>query len=193
MGGHRVLDFVNTVEGRGSADGRVELLPSYGDLLRFSQQSGILTGAQARRLARAKSGDNARQALDRAREVREALWRLLDGRFEKTPPDAKDLGILLRHWREAQGQRAIRPDDRGFSWQWEKRGEGVDTPLQVLAWEAAELITSPQLFNVRRCASETCAWLFLDTSKNHSRRWCDMNVCGNRSKARRYYARHGAQ
>ena len=42
---------------------------------------------------------------------------------------------------------------------------------------------------VRECGASDCAWLFLDTSKNHHRRWCDMTRCGNRAKVRRFYAR----
>jgi len=42
---------------------------------------------------------------------------------------------------------------------------------------------------VRACASKTCQWFFLDTSKNHRRRWCDMTKCGNRAKFQRFYSR----
>jgi predicted RNA-binding Zn ribbon-like protein len=61
--------------------------------------------------------------------------------------------------------------------------------LGPIAWSAAELLTSEQLPSLRECAGEACGWLFLDLSKNHSRRWCAMNDCGGREKARRYYQR----
>jgi predicted RNA-binding Zn ribbon-like protein len=54
---------------------------------------------------------------------------------------------------------------------------------------AAELLTSDELGRVRECAADNCAWLFLDRSKNRSRRWCDMAVCGNRDKVRRFRQR----
>jgi predicted RNA-binding Zn ribbon-like protein len=54
---------------------------------------------------------------------------------------------------------------------------------------AADLATSAELSRIRECGSDTCFWLFLDRSKNGTRRWCDMKVCGNRAKARRHYQR----
>jgi predicted RNA-binding Zn ribbon-like protein len=58
-----------------------------------------------------------------------------------------------------------------------------------VARSAAELLISPERACVRECASETCTWLFVDTTKNHSRRWCDMNSCGNRYKVRKFRAK----
>jgi len=49
------------------------------------------------------------------------------------------------------------------------------------------LLTSSQRLNqVRQCRGDNCGWLFVDGSKNHSRRWCDMRDCGNRAKVRRH-------
>src|SRR5207302_22567 len=67
--------------------------------------------------------------------------------------------------------------------------ETLDRMLWPVIRSAADLLVSGEAQRVRRCASETCDWLFLDTSRNHSRRWCDMSGCGNRAKARRHYAR----
>ena len=50
-------------------------------------------------------------------------------------------------------------------------------------------LTSEELDQVRECAGNTCGWLFVDMSRNHSRHWCDMRDCGNRAKVRRYYQR----
>jgi predicted RNA-binding Zn ribbon-like protein len=66
----------------------------------------------------------------------------------------------------------------------------MDQMLWPVARSAAELLTSERAGRVRECASETCSWLFLDGSRNGRRKWCDMASCGNRAKARRYYARH---
>jgi predicted RNA-binding Zn ribbon-like protein len=79
--------------------------------------------------------------------------------------------------------------NRSFSWEWIVPDNHLDSVLWAVARSAAELLTSDDLGRVRVCASETCAWLFLDKTKNHRRRWCDMRTCGNRDKARRYYAR----
>jgi len=65
--------------------------------------------------------------------------------------------------------------------------------LERINWlivrSAADLLTSDKLHDVRACSAEDCRWLFLDISKNHSRRWCDMETCGNQAKARRHYRR----
>jgi len=53
----------------------------------------------------------------------------------------------------------------------------------------SQLMMSDAMDRIRACGVETCRWLFLDTSKNHTRRWCNMRVCGNRMKARRFHAR----
>jgi predicted RNA-binding Zn ribbon-like protein len=67
------------------------------------------------------------------------------------------------------------------------------TDLDRVLWEAAasaaDLLTSPDLARVKTCPGAGCAWLFLDRSRNGTRRWCDMSVCGNRAKARRHYSR----
>lgn len=76
-----------------------------------------------------------------------------------------------------------------FVWGWDDAAPALDRPLWPVARSLAELLTSDELPRVRECAADNCAWLFIDTSKNRSRRWCDMAVCGNRAKARRHYAR----
>lgn len=76
-----------------------------------------------------------------------------------------------------------------MSWQWGRFARQADLPLWTLAQSASELVLSHAMERVRACGADTCRWLFLDTSKNHTRRWCDMKVCGNRMKARRFQAR----
>jgi predicted RNA-binding Zn ribbon-like protein len=80
------------------------------------------------------------------------------------------------------------PAKEGFEW---KFGDllDFDSVLWPIARSAAELLVSDQLAYVRACSSKACEWFFLDTSKNHHRRWCDMTRCGNRAKVRRFYAR----
>jgi predicted RNA-binding Zn ribbon-like protein len=80
--------------------------------------------------------------------------------------------------------------DGGVEWAWCE--VEVATPLWMLAEAATRLLTSEEMALLRACDSPTCRWLFVDTSKNHSRRWCDMKVCGNRIKARRFYRRERA-
>ena len=77
----------------------------------------------------------------------------------------------------------------GFAWAWSDEQAALDPMLWRIARSAADLLTSGELGRVRECADEVCGWVFLDMSKNQSRRWCDMKECGNQAKSRRHYER----
>jgi predicted RNA-binding Zn ribbon-like protein len=199
-GGHPALDFVNTLDDRFRADGPVELLESYADLLRFLQQSGLLSAHQARLLdAAAKKGAAAR-VLQSARELRETMAAVLYSAVDGGAPGPAHLRALENHFLLASRHRQLRwqlaskqsAPRTGANWVWGRFETDVELPVWMLAQSAAELMTSSALDQLRACGSETCRWLFLDTSKNHSRRWCNMKICGNRMKARRFTARRQA-
>ena len=106
-------------------------------------------------------------------------------------PDADDVRALNGALSTAFAHLRVATSTGGFAWEW---AEG-DQPLERMLWpvvrSAAELLTSDKLSLVKQCAG--CGWLFVDRSRNHSRRWCDMRYCGNRAKARRFYARQQGQ
>lgn len=181
--GHLALDFANTVDGRGS-DHPVDRLTSYQDLLAFSTQCELITAAEAHKLAaRARrSASDAQVVVDRARALRDALYDLTAAIAEERTPAAAARDELNQAVRRLE----IGPD---WQWEWNCSPGGLDSMLGPITIAAAELLTGPQRERISMCASDTCAWVFLDTSKNHSRRWCDMKVCGNRAKARRFTAR----
>lgn len=188
VGGHPALDFANTLDNRGS-DSEIELLASYEDLLRFAEQSGLIGAAEARQFARAAQRDkhSAARILADAAEMREAVFQVFDAATCEQSPPQSALDLLNKFVREAYAHRILAPQQDGYQWRW---SEGTDNPrsvLWVIALQAAQLLASDDLSNVRSCASEKCDWLFLDHSKSHSRRWCDMRVCGNRNKVRRFY------
>ena len=182
-GGHLALDFSNTVSDRGSGS-PIERLASFPDLLAFATQCELLSQAEAQKLAaRARrSPADAQTVLERARALRDALYELAAAIAEERSPPAAARAELNR----AVGRLEIGPD---WQWEWGCSPGGLDTMLGPITIAAAELLTGPMRERIRMCAADTCAWVFLDTSKNHSRRWCDMNVCGNRAKARRFSAR----
>jgi predicted RNA-binding Zn ribbon-like protein len=199
-GGHPALDFVNTLDNRFSRDGPVELLESYADLLEFLQQSGLLNVQQARLLDSAATKGAAARVLQSARELREAMAAVLYGTLEGRAPRAAHLRTLENHFLLASRHRRLRwrlPSKQsaaraGAIWTWGRFETDVELPVWMLAQSAAGLMTSSALEQLRACGSDTCRWLFLDTSKNHTRRWCDMKICGNRMKARRFSARRQA-
>jgi predicted RNA-binding Zn ribbon-like protein len=82
---------------------------------------------------------------------------------------------------------------RGYAWADDVNEESLDSPLHPGVWSAADLLTSTQLRRVRGCADARCGWLFFDASPGGNRRWCSMQECGNRAKARRHYRGNGGK
>jgi predicted RNA-binding Zn ribbon-like protein len=66
---------------------------------------------------------------------------------------------------------------------------GVRRAMAALCVAWSELAVTGEVAHLKRCADDTCGWVFWDVSRNNSRRWCTMRVCGNRAKARAYAAR----
>jgi predicted RNA-binding Zn ribbon-like protein len=191
-GGHPALNLVNTLDNRFSPAGPLELLRDYDDVVRFAEQNHLLNAADARRLSSVGAAA-AEQAVEKTRKLREALAATLYRNLVATTPRPRDLRVLEEYFHEAYSHRALNwrrvtREEAAFRWTWtgERRAE---LPFWMLAHAAAELIVSPAMHQLRACGADTCRWLFLDTSKNHTRRWCNMKICGNRTKARRFQAR----
>lgn len=193
IGGALCLDFCNTMGGKRSAIPR-EKLHSYEDLLVWSQEAGLIDEAQAAALRKKAADDVERSAavLARAIELREAIFRILtmEGGNMSSPGD---LGLLNLELARCMGRMRIgrRQDGTGFSWGWAGEPVELDHALGPIAHCAAKLLASEKgLAHVRQCRGDNCGWLFIDSSKNHSRCWCDMRDCGNRAKARRHRQKH---
>jgi predicted RNA-binding Zn ribbon-like protein len=194
-GGHAALDFTNTASRRSDPAENVEYLTDYGRLVSFAQQTGLISPVEAHRLrAEAEAHPRAAAAaLRRAVELREAIYPLLsaEARGEPLPDGALDgLNAALP---EALGALRLEPGSDGFRWSFRHEKTDLAPMLAPLLRSTAELLTSGDLARVRECDSDTCFWLFLDTSKSGTRRWCDMKVCGNREKARRHHRRSKAE
>jgi predicted RNA-binding Zn ribbon-like protein len=189
LAGNMALDLVNTLDNRFRESGPDELLLSYDDLLHFVQQSGLLTAAQVRRLRRAQGAEaERRRVLDQVKELREALADVAYALLAEEDLPKHRVESLQEYFHRANAARRLGDNGKRLVWSWPEREE-LSVPLWLLAKEGEKLLLSEQAERLRCCASDTCRWLFLDTSKNHTRRWCDMKICGNRMKARRYQAR----
>ncbi len=191
VGGALCLDFVNTVDPRHAPDRR-EYLDSYPALAAWGDQAGAIGADQRGRLGKAAAGDpaGAGRVLDRAIRLREALYPLFRRATEGQPPDPGDLGVLQAELTRALSHLRVTWSPAGFAREWESGSSALDRVLWPVSWSAAELLAHGPLDRIRECPGQgNCGWLFLDLSKNASRRWCDMRVCGNRAKARRHHAR----
>jgi predicted RNA-binding Zn ribbon-like protein len=194
-GGFLCLDFANTISKRKMPGQTFDNLPEYSDFVAFAKQSKVLTLPHARELlaAAAANPKDAAQVLRAAAVLREAVYRTFFAIARKRPVRTEDVELIEQFASEAMRHRHLAGSSgRSFRWEW-KRDEDGRASLASLLWpiaqSAAELLTSERVAKVRECEASTCAWLFLDESRNHSRRWCDMSICGNRQKARRHYAR----
>jgi predicted RNA-binding Zn ribbon-like protein len=190
IAGALCLDFINTLDDRFSSQPK-ELLASYIDLARFGEDSGILNPEQVDRLFERsqRSAVAAREALSSAIELREAMYGVFWALIQKKPvPQSALTGLNQFVQAAAQHSRMVQVNGR-FEWRFDDLPGNFESPLWPIARSAADLLSSDQLAFVRACASKTCLWLFLDTSKNHRRRWCDMTKCGNRAKFQRFYRR----
>ena len=187
IAGHPALDLVNTLDWRVREAGPEDLLSNYDDLLRFCEQSKILTPTQALQLRGLAGRRAGARALKHCASLREAIAEILYSRFDRRIPPAESLKILQRSIHAARLQQRLRWSKGRLEWDW--RASDAELPYWVLAESASDLMLSEAATSVRQCDNPECRWLFLDTSKNHTRRWCDMRLCGNRMKARRFKAR----
>jgi predicted RNA-binding Zn ribbon-like protein len=195
-GGHPALDFVNSLDQRFDERGPVESLCDYADLLRFTQQTSLLHTRQVRRLGSAVTAEAATRALRAARELREAMAATFYGRVDAHAPASADIRTLERYFRAASAHQELlwkQPAENSsarlaMAWDWGRFETHAELPVWIVSQSASQLMLSDAMDRVRACGADTCRWLFLDTSKNHTRRWCKMKVCGNRMKARRFQA-----
>lgn len=198
-GGALCLDFANTVSERPTSE-PIERLETYADLLDWIRRAGVLTPAAIRLRASAAHAHPRRAArqLSDARTCRELLYDLFAGRAASRDNPAAYAAFNARLQRllpkTILRTSAARDDGGAMEWAYDAPPAGagglgdLDEVLWPIWWSAAELLTSPRLAQLRQCEARDCGWLFLDESRGHRRRWCDMRICGNREKLRRFRA-----
>ncbi|MGH9382831.1 MAG: CGNR zinc finger domain-containing protein [Vicinamibacterales bacterium] len=186
---NRALAFVNTLSARPTA-APSERLVSYEALVDWAREEKLIAPAVSKRLSALarRHPQQAAAALARALELREAVYGVVAALDAKRTPAAAALDTISRDlaWAYSTGRLVLHAE--ALHWV-----SGSQDDLNRVLWEVARtvgrLVTSPGLAKVRLCAAGDCGWLFLDDTKNRSRRWCDMKICGNREKLRRFRAR----
>jgi predicted RNA-binding Zn ribbon-like protein len=191
LGGVLCLDFVNTVGSRGDRQPS-QHLRQYADLVRWSWHVGALDEPQALRLlqAGARRPEEAERAFTQAIALRETIYRIFVAGARRSLPAPADLDTLRAAYCAALQHAQLAPAAGGsYEWGWNET-EALDRAIWPVVRSAVELLMSHEIVRVKECAdTEGCGWLFLDRSKNGSRRWCSMEECGSRDKMRRQYAR----
>ena len=184
------LEFVNTVEDR-KGENPYDWLSSYANLAAWAHLAGLLSEEHTLALLRKanEAPAAAESVLRRALDLRDAIYRLVSAHAAGEPMDEADVSLLNREIPAAYQRQQLIPGDEHLDWFWPGDPAALDAFLGPVVRSAADLLTSPDLERTGECANPTCGWLYLDTSKNHSRRWCDMSSCGNTAKARSFYQR----
>ena len=188
LGGRPCLDFVNTLDWRGT-DQPVEFLHSYDDLLAWSRHAGTISDGEAQRLSQRSKTDPSRAAavLQDAIDLREAIYRIFKSTAEALQVTDADLMIFNQYLGAAMQFLHIIQQKQEFIWNSQCDPPKLEGVLNPLIRSAADLLVSGEHKRVKKCGDPACGWLFLDISRNRSRRWCDMRDCGNRAKASRFY------
>jgi predicted RNA-binding Zn ribbon-like protein len=185
------LDFANTAEWHASEHVE-EKLNNYNDLICWASRVGVLTDREARYLSReaARRPADATAVLEQAVALREAIYRVFSAVAKVRSPKTDDLRLLNGAMPRALARLQIIRATDGFAWGWTGEESELDRMLWPVMLSVANLLTSDKLDRVGQCADDRgCGWLFLDMSRNRSRRWCDMKDCGNRAKVKRHYRR----
>jgi predicted RNA-binding Zn ribbon-like protein len=167
-------------------------LNTYDDLVAWSRHVGTITDDEAKKVSRKanRKPDEAERAYRRAIELREAIYRIFTIIFEGQSPVQEDLAVFNKYLGEAMMRSQIVKTQDGYRWDMTANKTQLDWILNPVIRSAADLLVSEEIRQVKRCADPTCGWLFLDISRNRSRRWCDMADCGNRAKASRFYKKN---
>lgn len=195
VGGQLCLDFTNTIDPRHGEQPH-EYLKNYPDLMAWSRYVGILTESEAQHLLHVAAQHPAIAIIvfQRALTLRETLYQTFSHIIEGKQLGEEQLEILNVTLGEGMARARIFPTDDGFMWTWSETSNALERVLWPVARSAAELLISDNVKYIKECPGDDgCGWLFVDTSRNYRRRWCDMEGCGNRAKARRHYERTGKQ
>jgi predicted RNA-binding Zn ribbon-like protein len=191
IGGELCLDFANTVDWHAS-DSPQEGLGTYEALVAWGVHVNILDASAAKGVLReaAKRPAAAREVLKRAVALRESMYRMFVRGIAGQSPRLSDLEVINTELSKALPHLRVANIDDQYTWEWAHDAKALDRMLWPVLRSAADVLTTHKRATVGQCDDDRgCGWLFLDSSKNHSRRWCSMEDCGNRAKVLRHYKR----
>ena len=186
-GGALCRDFCNSGGSTRRASG-TEWIAGFSDLVDWLETAEAVTPGQAARFRRAGAASPraAAQVWSRAIKFREALFRVLNAKAESGSVASEDLATIEAEHAQAVSFARLSWTGEGYAWSLDPSAAALDAAMQPLVESAVSLLTSAKLEQLRRCGNSTCYWLFIDETRNHSRRWCEMASCGNVVKVRRH-------
>jgi predicted RNA-binding Zn ribbon-like protein len=180
LGGAVALDFANSVNSRLAP--AHDYLSTYEDVVAWARRAGLPpVGAHAQAVDIRVSA----RTLQRALRLREAIYRTFSAIAAGTAPPPPDVRRVLRAYGAAVSRGSLERDGDRSTMRWSHSTELPARLLDPIAYSAGALLLASDRYRIKECPG--CGWLFLDQSRNGTRRWCDMQVCGSRDKMRRYY------
>jgi predicted RNA-binding Zn ribbon-like protein len=184
------LDFVNTADYR-ATDQPAEYLLDAGVLVDWAVEAGAVDAELAAGI-HAWVGEHREQAERRLAGLlarREALYRVLRARLPGgRPATARDLRLVAGWVAAAHAHAVLVPGRPRWRWEWPAEAT-LGRAWWPVAASAGDLLTGGGVDHLGVCDNPGCGWLYVDTTRNHSRRWCSMELCGNAAKSRRHAAR----
>lgn len=189
IAGDAAVDFVNTVTGRDEQPR--DWLDSYDRLIEWAGVTQLLPKKTLRALEKeaASTPRVAATALSRAKELREAMFSILSAIATGSACETGALTLLRKHWLAGTEAHELLINDGRLIAELRQDAINLDLIASTVAYRIMQRISDVPAERLRICQGPNCAWLFIDSSKAGRRRWCDMSVCGNAAKSRRFYAR----
>jgi predicted RNA-binding Zn ribbon-like protein len=192
IGGELALDFANTCSGRGF-DTLQDHLQRPEHVVAWAGRAKVLPPHEAEWLAQelAERAPLAARLLAEALALREDVYQLGAAIAAGRPAPSERIASLTATHANALARGRLAPVGDNFGWSWNPREAPVEAIVGPISLSALTLLQQADLTRVKQCQGEKCGWLFFDATKNKSRRWCEMEVCGNRAKQKRFARAHG--
>jgi predicted RNA-binding Zn ribbon-like protein len=188
IAGVLALDFCNSTSGRGGSRHQ-EHLQCAGDLLAWAARAALVTAAELRKAERALASLEAAALLRESLALRETVHEAAGALARGRQPEPATLDSLLAVHARCLAAARLKQDAQGYRLAWDGSRDLLSALLGPVAQSAVKLLLESDLGRVKRCGGQDCGWLFFDQTKNGSRRWCEMSVCGNRAKQQAYRQR----
>ena len=182
-GNDRCLDFLNTEMFEG--DQRIELLEDYSDVVDWLKVSGLIDSEMANEILFDKR-TNRQKVIKDIKSFRSTLKNVIKDLTLGKPPGEPSIKAINQILKTNKVYSQIHNHNGDIELVTIPTSPNYD-PLVLIAKTAVELLTQKDLALIKNCGDPVCTLLFYDESKNHTRRWCSMNRCGNRAKAAIHY------
>jgi predicted RNA-binding Zn ribbon-like protein len=190
IAGALALDFANTASGRDGPRYQ-EHLRNHADVVAWASHAGVIDEAAARLIADriARGAKEFEHLVEDALALRDAIYEIAVALARRLPPAQAHLDLVSARCATALASASLKMSAQGARWRWPHDPPGPATILGPVALSAIGLLRESDPVRIKQCGGEHCGWVFFDTTKNRSRRWCEMSVCGNRAKAKAHYRR----